>query len=305
MQKALAEDTQADVTAKEIALINAQEELKRAQDEYDKAVHRPWEPDQVLDSYKRALTQAERNLTIAQAEYDRALAAQQSHAYDIELLKQEVALAELQLARLQGEGEQPVDLDIEQAKLDVKKIEDQIAAASLIAPFDGRVLSLNIRAGSSVQGFKVVAIVGDPETLEITADLDAGDVSELSVNQLASIRLRNRPEADLAGVVRQLPYVGGDAANTADADTAVHIALNDSSVSLELGELATVIVVLEKKDSVLWLPPAAIRSFQGRDFVVIQAGDTQRRVDVRLGIKGADRVEILDGAEEGQVVVGP
>jgi len=156
-----------------------------------------------------------------------------------------------------------------------------------------------------VQGFKVVALVGDPEELEITADLDASDVSELSVNQPAMIRLRNRPEGDLVGFVRQLPYLGGDIAGAADQDTAAHIALNDPSVNLELGELATVIVILEKKDNVLWLPPAAIRSFQGRDFVVIQEGDGQRRVDVRLGIRSAGRVEIVEGAQAGQVVVGP
>jgi hypothetical protein len=74
---------------------------------------------------------------------------------------------------------------------------------------------------------------------------------------------------------------------------------------LELGELATVIILLEQKEDVLWLPPAAIRSFQGRDFVVIREGDVQQRVDVRLGLESEERVEILEGVEEGQIVVGP
>ena len=54
---------------------------------------------------------------------------------------------------------------------------------------------------------------------------------------------------------------------------------------VELGELATVIISLEQKENVLWLPPEAVRSFQGRDFVVIQDGDVQRRVVVRLGLE--------------------
>jgi multidrug efflux pump subunit AcrA (membrane-fusion protein) len=64
------------------------------------------------------------------------------------------------------------------------------------------------------------------------------------------------------------------------------------------------LITLEQKDNALWLPPAAIRTFQGRDFVVIQDGAAQRRVDVKLGIKGEDRVEVLEGVQEGQVVVG-
>jgi multidrug efflux pump subunit AcrA (membrane-fusion protein) len=84
----------------------------------------------------------------------------------------------------------------------------------------------------------------------------------------------------------------------------MHIALKDTNVALEPGELATVLITLEQKDAALWLPPAAIRTFQGRDVVVIQDGSAQRRVDVKLGIKGEDRVEVLEGVQEGQVVVG-
>ena len=72
-----------------------------------------------------------------------------------------------------------------------------------------------------------------------------------------------------------------------------------------MGELATVIIVLEEKDDVIWLPPAAIRTFQGRSFVVVQGDDgSQRRVDVRLGIESDERVEILEGLEAGQTVIG-
>ena len=66
-----------------------------------------------------------------------------------------------------------------------------------------------------------------------------------------------------------------------------------------------VTVVLEQKDDVLWLPPQAIRTFEGRKFVVVQADGYQQRVDVTIGIEGDDRVEIEDGLEEGQTVVSP
>ncbi len=65
------------------------------------------------------------------------------------------------------------------------------------------------------------------------------------------------------------------------------------------------IIVLEEKDDALWLPLDAIRSYQNRHFVIVQDGDRQRRVDVELGIQGQDQVEILEGLEEGQVVVAP
>ena len=55
----------------------------------------------------------------------------------------------------------------------------------------------------------------------------------------------------------------------------------------------------------MWLPPQAVRTFEGRSFVVIQEASAQRRIDVRVGIRSDDRVEILDGLAEGQVIIAP
>jgi len=129
----------------------------------------------------------------------------------------------------------------------------------------------------------------------------------MSVGQAATVRLLNRPEQEWSAQVRQLPYPygGGAGEQSAEDDAAARITLDDPNVVLELGELAVVTIFLEQKQDVLWLPPAALRSFQGRDFVVIQEGQGQRRVDVRLGLESEERVEILEGLREGDVVIGP
>ena len=63
-------------------------------------------------------------------------------------------------------------------------------------------------------------------------------------------------------------------------------------------------IVLEHKDNVLWLPPEAVRSFEGRRFVVVREGDRERRVTVKTGIETEDKIEILEGLKEGDVIVG-
>jgi multidrug efflux pump subunit AcrA (membrane-fusion protein) len=73
----------------------------------------------------------------------------------------------------------------------------------------------------------------------------------------------------------------------------------------EVGDLVEVVVLLDKSEDILWLPPQAIRTFEGRKFVVVKDGDGQRRVDVRTGLQSDDRVEILEGVEEGQVILAP
>ena len=222
------------------------------------------------------------------------------------LLAQEVELAELRLAKLKRGADPLLAQEVEKARIDLQRIQGQIEDARLVAPFEGRILSLSAREGGLATAFKTALLLGDPGALEVTADLGADKLSQMSVGQAATIRLLNRPEQDWSGHVRQLPYpYGGGAGRQADDDTATRITLDDPSVTLEIGELATVIILLEQKDDVLWLPPAAVRSFQGRNFVVIQDGDDQRRADVRLGLESEERIEIVEGVEEGQVVVGP
>ena len=121
----------------------------------------------------------------------------------------------------------------------------------------------------------------------------------------ATITLRNRPEEPFTGIVRQLPYAFSGGASGGDSeDTRVRIQFDNPPANLTLGELATVVIVLEEKEDVLWLPPAALRTFQGRTFVVIEEATGQRRADVRLGIESDARVEILEGVEVGDVILG-
>jgi hypothetical protein len=196
-------------------------------------------------------------------------------------------------------------LDLEQTRLDIEDLQGQIASAQLIAPFAGQILSLNVSPGDSAQAYDTIGVLADPNALEITAELGSEELSQMAVEQQGVITLRNRPGESFNGTVRQLPYpYGGTTVDTGEDDTAVHVSIT-GEVDMTLGELATVSIVLQEKQNVLWLPPAAIRSYQGRDFVVVQNPDgTQQRVDVLLGITTDERVEITAGLEAGQTIVG-
>jgi len=230
-----------------------------------------------------SVSDAEAALQQAQSDYEQAVADADPESYNMRLLA----------------------LDLEQAQLDIQDLQDQIASAQLVAPFAGQILSLNIKAGDAAQAYDAVGVLADPNALEITAELGSEELSQMALDQEAVITLRNRPGETFNGTVRQLPYpYGGTTVDTGEDDTAVHVAI-EGEVDMTLGELATVSIVLQEKENVLWLPPAAIRTYQGRDFVVVQLDDgSQKRVDVLLGITTDERVEIAAGLEEGQTIVG-
>ena len=281
----------------QIELTRCQEALAYAEQEYQEALDRPWDPQEVRDAWAHQVTEAQRNLDIAQAAYDDAV---KDRYYTIRELENGVAQAQLEYET----GLAGPDPRLEQK---VRQLEAQVAEHQIVAPFDGVVLALSAAPGDSVSAYQTVLVVGDPSELELRADLSADDVRDLAVGLAATLAPADYPGQTFQGHVRQLPYGwGGDVEET---DRATHIGFDADDadgLDLEIGALVRVTIILEKKDDVLWLPPAALQIFRGRTFVIVQEPDgTQRTVDVVTGIESEERVEIVSGLEEGQVVVGP
>jgi multidrug efflux pump subunit AcrA (membrane-fusion protein) len=316
------------VTARN-GLVQAQDQLAQAELEYSKAQDRTWEPPEVLEGYLRAVQSAQRNLGMAQARYNEALAAQTVYEHDLKIQDLAISQAELALSQLEdgidpqleievqrsqqhlnwlNEGVNPVLVnEVNQAQLALERLQAQVAEAQIVAPIDGQILSLSAYEGRFIEAYTPAIIIADPTALEVSASIGGSQVERLVEGQETTVVMNAFPGETWKGTVRQLPYPYGSGGNTqglAGADDSVRISLDGNLTRLELGDLARVTVVLEQKNDALWLPPAAIRTFQGREFVVVRDGERQRRVDVRIGIEGNDRVEILDGVEEGQTVVG-
>jgi membrane fusion protein, macrolide-specific efflux system len=205
----------------------------------------------------------------------------------------------------------------EETKLNYENLDGAIQDAQIITTIPGKVLSISLLEGQEVRGFAPLITVGDDSLLEVGATLTSTQMSDLSEGMIATIELPNRPGEKLSGTIRSLPYpygTGGGAKSTGTASTTGTTADNTSRIALDnpddlkgfrLGDLVQVTVIKESKQGVLWLPPQAIRTFEGRNFVVVQTEGLPRRMDVRLGIRNEQMVEVLDGLEEGQVVIAP
>jgi macrolide-specific efflux system membrane fusion protein len=195
---------------------------------------------------------------------------------------------------------------VELAQINVDEINNKIAGMRVVSPFDGTVLVLTVDDGSIVEAYNPVAIVADLSKLELSADPQGTDFEKLAKGMNATIEMINKPGTVLHGVIRRLPYTTNNP-NLEDHDRTLRISLKEDPISVgyELDDLVRAMVVLESKKDILWLPPQAIRTFEGRTFVVVQDGQGQRRVDVVLGIQAEDKVEIVSGLEEGQVAIAP
>jgi RND family efflux transporter MFP subunit len=306
LEQARTQDPGPSVAIAAANLERAAAEVQRAQAAYDRRNASPgaaasWEAANLQD--------ATINYQIAKAQYEQALQNQKVHELDLQILEQNVRLAQLDLEKLTSTVDPVLEQQVARAQLEVDRLKAEVANARLTAPIDGEVTMVGAYAGRTVNAYRPVMTVAAPGALEVSADLTSDTMQKLSVGQECTIVIVNYPAKEFHGKIRRLPYPygtgGSTAVGTAEEDRSTRISIDDADVTLEAGALVRVSVVLQKKDNVLWLPPAAIRTFQGKDFVLVMEGEGQRRVPVKLGIKAEDRVEIVSGLEEGQVVVGP
>jgi multidrug efflux pump subunit AcrA (membrane-fusion protein) len=227
----------------------------------------------------------------------------------IALQEKQVELAQIALERLERGVDVNLTTAYESAKLNVEKLQATIADSQIKAPFDGQLLSVSLTPGQAVEGFQKVVSIADVSALEVSADLLSDQMSQLVEGMPIEVTLVSRPGEVITGTIRQLPYPygsGGRGLSVEDQDKSTRFTLSQSAQDLgfQLGDLVRVTAELERKQDVLWLPPQALRVFDGRRFAVVQDGDVQRRVDVIVGIQTPERVEIEQGLELGQVVVG-
>jgi RND family efflux transporter MFP subunit len=314
--------SQADIDAAFAQTVLAEENLERAREAFEPYENKP-EDNLVRAQFQSRLSAAQQSYDFAVRNYNGMVGTSSESEQSLAAAQFATALAQLEDAQLKlelilsGVGytqefalkENDVELAkiaLEEARLGIQDLEQAIADARITAPFDGTVFSLGLTDGKSVEAYNIYAVVADLTQLEISADLSGKETLELEEGMQVNVTLANRPGEEFTGFIRRLPYLGtSTTGEDEDQTTRISLEIDPIEAGLEVGDLMRVTVVLEQKDNVLWLPPQAIRTFEGREFVVIQDGEYQARVDVKIGIEADDRVEILEGLEEGQVVIGP
>jgi RND family efflux transporter MFP subunit len=252
------------------------------------------------DEIRRVIRRAQIDLEIAQLTLEQYKSQGRSEN-EIKIQELQVELAQMNL----DETLQSLGIDPQSTVVD--ELDAQVAQARVFAPAAGTVISA-VNVGRNVTSTTPAFILGDPDELEVIADLDASkgdtEVREMYEGMPVTVTLDVDPDVQLTGTIRQLPSPYGTGESD---DRAVHVVMDSppSASTYQTGDKVTVTIQLASKEGVLWLPPDAIRSAGGRTFVIINSENGPERVDIEIGLQTRDRVEIVSGLAEGQVVVGP
>lgn len=283
------------------AYINAQNKLDAA----TAAMNTAYQNLQAAKANRQPLIDAaQATLDQAQIAYDQLTKTPDPDA--VAAARRAVTRAELAVQEASQSGDPELEKQLSAAELQLENIKASIAAGQLVAPFDGKVAEVSTSPGKQVEAYRaVITVMDDAQKELLVQNVSTQDSSRIGVGMAVDIFFARAPAVAVAGSIVKLPTKSTSSSATINPDPAYHIEFTiPSDMKLNVGDLASVVITLKRQKDALWLPPQAVRTFEGRRFVVVKEGTKQRRQDVRIGIVNSEQVEILEGLKEGDVVVG-
>lgn len=247
---------------------------------------------------------AQANLDQAQIAYDEL--TKNSDTVALASAKRAVTRAQLSVQEASQNSDPELEKQLSATKLQLENLQTAIAAGQLVAPFNGTVAEISTGPGKQVEAYRsVITVINDSQKELLIQNVSSDDASRIGISMAVDIFFARAPAVAVKGIITKLPTKATSSSSTVNSDPAYHVDYQaPANMKLTVGDLASVVITLKRQKDALWLPPQAVRSFEGRRFVVIKDGTHQRRQDVRIGIVSSDRVEILEGLKDGDVIVG-
>jgi len=290
-------DLRAQLAQGRASLLAAQTELKNA-----RAGGSPDEVAQVKGSLQQArvdVANLERTQKVLEQLVAKHAATQDELARNHAALEkarsgvQELEQREEALAQRATVSAESADLMIAQGQEEVRSLEEKLRSATVIAPSDGTLYSLPVRAGDYVKVGDVLAEMANLRQLRVRAFVDEPDLGRLEPNQNVEVTWDAKPGRIWKGRTQELPkqVVPHGMRSVGEVLCSVD---NEKLELLPNINVEVTILVLERRGTVV-VPRSAVREDDGKHYVFVFDGDKIHRREISVGIASASEYEVLSG----------
>ncbi len=193
---------------------------------------------------------------------------------------------------------------VEKAKAELAIAKTELSYATLTAPIDGTVASVNTIQGETVTtGLNAPTFMKiiDLSRLEVWAYVDENDIGNVRTGQEAVFTVASYPGVEFKGKVTSIYPSATIQDNVVYYITTVSVDNQDEKLRPDM--TADVLVYLDKRKDVLTVPNKTLHREGGKRFVYCLAGAAPRKRHVKTGWKNSSYTEILEGLTERDLVI--
>jgi HlyD family secretion protein len=228
--------------------------------------------------------------------------------------------SELSLARVDKRSLQESLL---QARAALDQSAELLSKTLIKSPIDGVAILVEIKVGETVIAGttnipgSTMMIIADPSETLTEVQVDEADIAQVQEGQKADIFTAAYPDTPLSGTIQSIASVARASPGQQSLSFLVKILLDEQeSMAIRPGMSVRADIYTESSAETLAVPVQAVRydeeldeEAEGKDeqsFVFVMKDGLAVRKDVKTGISSDSDQEILEGLEEGEMVVtGP
>ncbi len=232
--------------------------------------------------------------TLLRVQLERASATRKQAAEDVKRLK------ELRGSKLISENEYTRAVTaLEVAEADERLLQTRLGYATIKAPFDGVVTARLSDPGNIIERHQHVLTIADPSLLVTELPVSELILPGLAIGDVAQVRIDALGDQVFEGrIVRIYPNL-----DPVTRRGTIEVEIEPVPAGAAPGQLCRVELNTHAARRQV-IPYAALRRDTASEYVfVLDAESRAQRVGVESGLRLADKVEILQGLEDGQQVV--
>jgi RND family efflux transporter MFP subunit len=241
---------------------------------------------------------ARQNLDSAKLARDKGLAQDQQN-----VIAAQAAHAPLTVGDISTTGTQAA-VDAAQAALVIAQ--RNLQECNLTAPVDGTLGTIALTVGQQAAANTTVATVVPNSGFEVTAKVSEADAVNVQIGQHATVTFSALPRVSATGTVTakdSTPAASTGSTSSSVVQYGVTVTLDSTPEGVVNGMSASVSIVVDSKDNVLWAPSAAVTSLGGAHTVTIRKDSVDTITPVTVGLVGDSGTEITSGVSSGDQLV--
>lgn len=242
---------------------------------------------------------------LAKAEKKRAAMLETPGIYsaeDIRNIEDDIKVKKANLQKLELTIQNQLDIknkDLEIARLKLQSLMNQLEKSRLYAQMDGQVVHIaNVGEGNSIDAYTTVVTLADVNELEIEyVGREAGNF-----RNGMKVELTVKKETFSGEVIRvpaDVPFEEYERYR----ETVRFRVVGRMPEGVKPGDNVTIKLTLEQKLNTLTVPRSAVRMYMGNKLVYVLEDGLRIEKQVETGIEQGNMTEILEGLEEGELVI--
>lgn len=195
------------------------------------------------------------------------------------------------------------ELSLLEAQLTMAQKQKEVAKNRVIAPIDGEVTKLEIKAGDTIDTGKVAMVLMDTSAFTFQAAVDELDIPAIKLGQTADVYVTAFGDQPFKGKVISIPTEGTK--NEKNVSFTVEVAMENNG-KLSHGMTGDCDINISNKANVTRLPAQAVEVLEaGKGNVMVKdpASGEPTPKEVEIGVEGSEFVEIIKGVAPGEEVL--